>query len=178
MHSCPIVMTDPNIVFIFHFWPNHCVNAERRRFWMLLNKGYQSHWSSFWIWERWGNGTQSRMGSDYVSPWKTEIHMQNVQSITPSEYCLNHLLELRTPFGPSFPLMTKLAEIILSMPVSNAWPERGANAVKRIKNRLRNRLSNKMLETIMKVTLMVQRQNRIWGHNYISERSRAILVWI
>lgn len=64
---------------------------------------------------------------------KLKSTMPNFQSITPTEYCVHHLLKLRTPFEQSFPLLMKLAEIILPMPVSNAWPERGASAVKRIK---------------------------------------------
>lgn len=51
---------------------------------------------------------------------KLKPTVPNFQSITPTEYSLHHLLEHRTPFGPSFPLLTKLTEIILSMPVSNA----------------------------------------------------------
>ncbi|KAK3107222.1 hypothetical protein FSP39_009772 [Pinctada imbricata] len=78
---------------------------------------------------------------------------QYLESTTPTEYCLRHILQLATPFGQSFPLLSKVAEIILSMPISNAWPERGASAVKRIKTRLRNRLSNKMLETVMQVNI-------------------------
>ena len=84
---------------------------------------------------------------------KMKATMPDLHTTTPTEYCLQHLLQLTTPFGPSFPLLTKLAEIILSMPVSNAWPERGASAVKRIKTRLRNRMSNKMLETVMLVNI-------------------------
>jgi hypothetical protein len=79
--------------------------------------------------------------------------MKGVHTTTPTEYCLQHILQLVTPFGPSFPMLSKLAEVILSMPVSNAWPERGASAVKRIKTRLRNRISNKMLETVMHVNI-------------------------
>ena len=39
------------------------------------------------------------------------------------------------------------------MPVSNAWPERGCSAVKRIKTRLRKRLSVEMLQTLLAITI-------------------------
>jgi hypothetical protein len=37
------------------------------------------------------------------------------------------------------PILTNIVEIILTVPVSNAWPERGASKVKIIKTNLRNR---------------------------------------
>lgn len=39
------------------------------------------------------------------------------------------------------------------MPVSNAWPERGASAIKHIKSRIRSRLKDDMLEALMQVTI-------------------------
>lgn len=39
------------------------------------------------------------------------------------------------------------------MPVSNAWPERGASAVKRLKTRLRNSLKKDMLESLLHITI-------------------------
>jgi len=39
------------------------------------------------------------------------------------------------------------------LPVSNAWPERGASAVKRLQTRLRSRIKNDMLEALMHITL-------------------------
>ena len=39
------------------------------------------------------------------------------------------------------------------MPVSNAWPERGCSAVKRVKTRLRKRLSVEMLQTLLAITI-------------------------
>ena len=52
-----------------------------------------------------------------------------------------------------FPLLFSLAERCLSIPVSNAWPERGANALKRVKPRLRNRLKNDMLQALLQVSI-------------------------
>ena len=39
------------------------------------------------------------------------------------------------------------------MPVSNAWPERGCSALKRIKTRLRNRLNVDMLPSLLMITI-------------------------
>ncbi|KAK3108894.1 hypothetical protein FSP39_018113 [Pinctada imbricata] len=43
---------------------------------------------------------------------------QYLESTTPTEYCLRHILQLTTPFGQSFPLLSKVAEIILSIPIT------------------------------------------------------------
>lgn len=50
-------------------------------------------------------------------------------------------------------MLSKLAENCLSLPVSNAWPERGASALRRIKTRLRSRLSNTMLQSLLQITI-------------------------
>ena len=50
-------------------------------------------------------------------------------------------------------MLTQLAECCLSLPVSNAWPERGASALKRIKKRLRSRLSNSMPQSLMQMSI-------------------------
>ena len=52
-----------------------------------------------------------------------------------------------------FPLLSSFAEAILSLPITNAWPERGVSAIKRIKTRLRSRLSNKMLESLLHIAI-------------------------
>ena len=43
--------------------------------------------------------------------------------------------------------------IVLAIPVSKAWPERGASKVKIIKTDLRKRLKNDMLEGLMHLTV-------------------------
>lgn len=52
-----------------------------------------------------------------------------------------------------YPRLLEIAEICLSLPVSNAWPERGASAVKRLKSRLRSTLNNDMLALLMHVSI-------------------------
>ena len=50
-----------------------------------------------------------------------------------------------------FPLLLYIAEVVISLPVSNAWPERGASVVKNVKTSLRSRLKNEMLQAILNV---------------------------
>ena len=42
---------------------------------------------------------------------------------------------------------------MLSTPVSNAWPERGASCVKRLKTRFRSTLKNDMLQALLHVSI-------------------------
>ena len=54
---------------------------------------------------------------------------------------------------PFLPYLLKIAKICLSLSVSNAWPERGESAVKRLKSRLRSSLNNDMLASLMHVSI-------------------------
>ena len=56
---------------------------------------------------------------------------------------------INTTYNSVFPALGNIAEMCLSMPVSNAWPERGCSALKRIKTRLRNRLSADMPQSLL-----------------------------
>ena len=60
---------------------------------------------------------------------------------------------MKSEYGYFYPLIVELAEVALSAPITNAWPERGASAVKRIKTRLRNRLKNDMLNSLLHVSI-------------------------
>ena len=51
------------------------------------------------------------------------------------------------------PCLLELAEVCLSLPVSNAWPERGASAIKRLKTGLRSTLKNDMLNSLLQVSI-------------------------
>ena len=69
-----------------------------------------------------------------------------------TEWCLEKLLS-NPSYSTMMPLLMFLAEVALSMPVSNAWPERGASAVKRIKTRLRSSLGQTMLDSLMNLSI-------------------------
>jgi len=60
---------------------------------------------------------------------------------------------MKSEFGYFFPKLVTLAEISLSAPVTNAWPERGASALKRLKTRFRNRLHSDLVNALMQITL-------------------------
>ena len=75
------------------------------------------------------------------------------RSTTPLEWSLQRVMKLKSEYGYFYPLIVELAEVALSAPITNAWPERGASAVKRIKTRLRNRLKNDMLNALLQVSI-------------------------
>ena len=62
----------------------------------------------------------------------------------------SHAFQSITHFVPE---LLHLAEACMSLPVSNALPERGASAVKRLKTRLRSSLKGDMLESLMYITI-------------------------
>ena len=72
---------------------------------------------------------------------------------TPTEWCLSRIMQMRSAFCPLYPCISMIAEIALALPVSNAWPERGASKIKLIKNRLRSRLKNDLLNSLLQISL-------------------------
>lgn len=66
--------------------------------------------------------------------------------------CLKYIVNTQ-PFLKLMPKISKIATIILSIPVSNAWPERGASCLKRIKTRLRSSIGQGMLNALMHITI-------------------------
>ena len=62
----------------------------------------------------------------------------DIEPIPPTTWCLQRLMQLES----FYPHLSKIADILLSMPVSNAWPERGASALKRVKTRLMSSIRN------------------------------------
>lgn len=55
---------------------------------------------------------------------------------TTTEWFLLHLLNNKSSFVTFFPHLLYIAEVVVSLPVSNAWPERGASAAKNVKSDL------------------------------------------
>lgn len=94
---------------------------------------------------------------------------------TPTEWCLSRIMQMRSAFGPLYPCISMIAEIALALPVSNAWPERGASKIKLIKNRLRSRLKNDLLNSLLQISLN--------GPQVFTKESddlikRAVKVWM
>ena len=65
---------------------------------------------------------------------------------------------MKSDFGYVFPKLVALAEISISPQVSNASPERGAGALKRLKTRFRSRLNSDFLNALMQLTLIIRIQ--------------------
>lgn len=72
---------------------------------------------------------------------------------TPTEWCLSRILQMRCALGSLYPCISKIAEVTLALPVSNAWPERGASKIKLIKSRLRSPLKNDLLNSLFQISI-------------------------
>ena len=72
-------------------------------------------------------------------------------SITPLEWSLQKLVS--TPYmGEMYRELCHIAKIVICLPVSSAWPERGGSAIKRIKTRLRSCLKHDMMSALLHVS--------------------------
>ena len=69
--------------------------------------------------------------------------------VTSIEWCLQQICSL----SHFYPKISNVADIMLSTPVSNAWPERGASCVKRVKTRFRTTLKIDMLQSVLQVSI-------------------------
>ena len=67
------------------------------------------------------------------------------------DWCLSKLMQ--PPYRSHYPMLSFIAEVCLSCPVSNAWPERGASVLKWQKNRLRSRIQNDLLNSLLHVSI-------------------------
>ena len=73
-------------------------------------------------------------------------------NVSPEEWALHHLCKSKFTYK-AFPLLVSVASALHVIPVSNAWPERGASKVKLIKTRLRSLLANDTLNALMHISL-------------------------
>ena len=69
---------------------------------------------------------KSEMPADVVKPPRNK----ELTSQTPTDWLLHHMLSSQSTYSHFVPELLCLAEVCMSLPVSNAWPERGASAVK------------------------------------------------
>lgn len=86
--------------------------------------------------------------------WKQDLPEECYPSVSPckvtaTEWCLQWICSL----SHFYPKISDVADIMLSTPVSNAWPERGASCVKRVKTRFRSTLKNDMLQSLLQVSI-------------------------
>lgn len=70
---------------------------------------------------------------------------------TPTDWCLKKLLQLKDLAPLNLPLVAKVANAVVSLPVSNAWPDRGASALQLLKTRLPSRMQNDLLNTLLHI---------------------------
>ena len=89
-----------------------------------------------------------------LDDWKSELPREIMEGkcATSTTWTL-HRVTSQPSLAHSFPVLSSLAECCLSIPVSNAWPERGASALKRVKARLRDRLKNDLLRQALHVSI-------------------------
>ena len=85
----------------------------------------------------------------HMLKWRNEID----EADSPTEWCLLKIMTMKFEFQQLCPNLTRIAEIVLALPVSNAWPERGASKVKLIKTSSRNLLKNDMLQGLMQIQI-------------------------
>ena len=71
---------------------------------------------------------------------------------TPTEWALRRIV--RT-FGSNedLTMIYEIAKVALVTPVTNAWPERGASAVKRVKTRFRSQMKDDLLNSLLMITI-------------------------
>ncbi|VDI55299.1 Hypothetical predicted protein [Mytilus galloprovincialis] len=74
------------------------------------------------------------------------------KSTNTTEWLLLQLLRNPT-FENFYPSLIPIAAAAVAIPITNAWPERGASSLKNIKTKLRNRLGEAMLENILHVCI-------------------------
>ena len=71
---------------------------------------------------------------------------------TPSEWTIEHIINAGQ-YDDEYSFIVEFAKIAGITPVTNAWPERGASAVKRIKSRLRSTMNNDMLNGLIHISM-------------------------
>jgi len=69
-----------------------------------------------------------------VPPSTAQGSSEKSSTPTPLEWALQQVLKMKSEYGYFYPLIVELAKVALSAPITNAWPERGASAVKRTRN--------------------------------------------
>ena len=87
--------------------------------------------------------------------WKEHIPKDTLDGKkgTPTEWSLKRVMSMKSTFGQVYPRSVQVAEAALALPVSNAWPERGASQLKLIKTRIRSQIKNDLLASLLHITI-------------------------
>jgi len=72
------------------------------------------------------------------------VDVREGNTIMTAECCMNQLMKQKSTVTSLLPLLIKIVETALTMPISCAWPERGASQVRLIKTRLRSTMTSEM----------------------------------
>jgi len=89
----------------------------------------------------------SKMKYDMHS-WRQTLLIPETSELA-TVWCLKKVQEMSS----FYPALNVITEVFLATPVSNAWPERGASALKRIKTRLQSSLQSEMMQTLMHISI-------------------------
>ena len=87
--------------------------------------------------------------------WKEHIPKDTADGKkgTPTKWSLKRVLATKSTFGQFYPRSVQVAEAALAIPVSNAWPERGASQLKLIKTRIRSQMKNDLLAFLLHISI-------------------------
>ena len=126
---------------------------------MVANKSNNLQSTTFSVKDQQHLKDEWRVFKYELMPWQNEIPQEIQQPshskvslvITPTDWCLQRLLTMNNLSLRNLPLLATVAESIVAIPVSNAWPERGASALKLIKSRLRSTIKNDLLSALMQI---------------------------
>lgn len=103
---------------------------------------------------------------DVLKPNLPETVKLAEDKITPTEWLLLQLRR-RTVLKELYPELLYIVEVIVSLPVSNAWPERGASTLKALRTRLMNRLSTSMLESLLHISINAPDLTSVQGQKLV-----------
>lgn len=70
---------------------------------------------------------------------------------TPTEWVLHRLITRKETYSEVYPVLYKITQVCTTMPVSNAWPERGVSTLWRVKTYVRSHMKNDLLKALMHV---------------------------
>ena len=87
--------------------------------------------------------------------WRDQIPKETVDGKqgTPTEWSLKRVMAMKSTFGQFYPRSVQVVEAALPIPVSNAWPERGASQLKLIKTRIRSQIKNDLLASLLHISI-------------------------
>jgi len=94
-------------------------------------------------------------------------------STNSTQWFPNQLMEAKSDHQAFLGELLLIAEVAITLPVSNAWPERGASVFKTVKNRCR--LHNNMLEAMLHVKI---NGPLLGSPSVVSLANRAVQTWL